>query len=94
MAYTSRFESAAEDVLPPGEFVEFDYKGMLQGTPAAEITLLIEQVQGGILTPDEARAILNMRPMPKSEGKNAEEEGAAGAGSGAGAGSDTGTDAA
>lgn len=44
--------------------VEFDYAGLLAGTPEEEIQLLIQQVQAGILTNEEARAIRNLPPLP------------------------------
>jgi HK97 family phage portal protein len=52
---------------PDGQFVEFDYKGFLSGTPADEIKLLILQVEGGLLLDDEARQILNRRPFTPAE---------------------------
>lgn len=67
MPWTSRLEEALSELLPNPRFVEFDYKGLLQGTPQEEIKLLIEQKDAGILTVDEVRAILNMPPMPESE---------------------------
>ncbi len=53
------------DILPEGTFCEFDYKGLLQGSPAQEIDLLIKEVGGPILDVDEARAKLNLGAMPK-----------------------------
>jgi|GEM_PF-5751009 len=67
MPWTSRIESAIRPMLEPGQFAEFDYAGLLQGTPKDEIDLLIDQVQAGILLPDEARAIRNLPPLPKVE---------------------------
>jgi HK97 family phage portal protein len=64
MGWTSRIESAVQAILPPDEHLEFDYAGLLQGSPADEIKLLIEQVNAGILTKDEARAIRNLPPLP------------------------------
>lgn len=64
-SWTSRIESALKAVLPPGQFAEFDYAGLLQGSPKDEIELLIAQVNAGILTKDEARAIRNLPPLPK-----------------------------
>ena len=63
MAYTSRLESAFKRVLAPNQFAEFDYHGLLQGSPKDEIGLLIQQVGAGILTVDEARGILNLPPL-------------------------------
>jgi HK97 family phage portal protein len=74
MGWTTRIEEALSTLLPTPRFVEFDYKKMLQGSPAEEIRLLLEQVKGGLLTVDEARRIMNMPPMPKSEQPQPEQE--------------------
>lgn len=65
-AYTSRLEEALSPLLPDPQFVEFDYHGLLQGTPTQEIELLIKQVDAGLLSADEARAVLNLPPLPPS----------------------------
>lgn len=62
MAHTSRIESALSAILPPGQFAEYDYKGLLQGSPKDVIELLAVQVGAGILDEDEARAVLNLPP--------------------------------
>jgi HK97 family phage portal protein len=68
-AYTTPLEEALSRLLSrrsaPGTLVEFEYAGLLKGTPADEIDLLIKQVDAGLLTVDEARAIRNMPPLPK-----------------------------
>lgn len=64
MAHTSRIESALKAILPPGWTAEYDYHGLLQGTPKDEIELLIAQVSAGLLTGDEAREILNRPALP------------------------------
>lgn len=71
MPWTSRIEEALSELLPNPRFVEFDYKGLLQGTPKDEIELLIEQKNAGLLTLDEARAILNLPKLPKAEQQSA-----------------------
>jgi HK97 family phage portal protein len=63
MGHTGRIEAALRRVLPRGQFAAFEYKGLLQGTPAQEIELLIKQVAAGLLTLAEARAILNRPPI-------------------------------
>jgi HK97 family phage portal protein len=68
MGWTSRIEAAVKAILPPGQFAEFDYAGLLQGSPKDEIALLIAQVGAGILTVDEARAIRNLAPLPAPTG--------------------------
>lgn len=67
MSYTSRIEEALSTLLPRPQFVEFDYKGLLQGSPADEIDLLIKQKDAGILTVDEIREILNLSPLAQGE---------------------------
>ena len=67
MGWTSRIEQVLSLRLPEGRFVEFDYKGLLQGTPAEEIKLLIDQVSAGILTTDEARKVMNLPPLTSSQ---------------------------
>jgi HK97 family phage portal protein len=62
MGYTSRLEEALARFLPDGQFCEFDYKGLLQGSPAQEIDTLVKQTDAGLLTIDEARAVLNLPP--------------------------------
>jgi len=63
-SYTDRIESMLLPLQPDGQYNEFDYKGLLQGSPAEEIGLLISEVAGGILSRDEARSFLNLGPMP------------------------------
>lgn len=70
--WTSRLEEALSRLLPAPRFVEFDFKGLLQGTPAQELELLIKQVEAGLLTKDEARAILNRPPLPASAAPTAQ----------------------
>lgn len=67
MAYTSRIEEVFSDLLPAPQFVEFDYKGLLQGSPADEMDLLIKQKDAGILSVDEIREILNLAPLAAQE---------------------------
>ena len=67
MGWTSRIEQVLSLRLPEGRFVEFDYKGLLQGTPAEEIKLLIDQVSAGILTTDEARKVMTLPPLTSSQ---------------------------
>lgn len=63
-AYTTPIEEALSRLLANPRFCEFEMAGLLQGTPAEEIDLLIRQVEAGLLTPDEARAIRNLPPLP------------------------------
>lgn len=61
--YTSRIEQALSRLLPSPRFAEFDFAGLERPTPEQEIRLLIEQVDGGLLTVNEARHIRNLPPV-------------------------------
>lgn len=61
--WSDRIEQILSMRLPAGQFVEFDYKGLLQGTPAEEIDLLIKEVEAKLLHPDEARKVMNLPPL-------------------------------
>lgn len=63
--YAHRFEQALSRLLAAPRFVEIDFAGLERGTPQEEIDLLIRQVEAGLLTVDEARAVRNMPPLPK-----------------------------
>lgn len=62
MGWTSRIEQRLSRLLPRPQFCEFDFKGLLQGTPKDELELLALQIDKNILDVDEARAILNLPP--------------------------------
>ena len=67
MEKTSRIEAALNKILKPmGLMAAFDYHGLLQGSPADEINLLLAEIKGGLLTVDEARAIIDLPPMPET----------------------------
>jgi len=61
--WTSRIEQRLARLLAGKRFAEFDYSGYLKPSPEQEIALLIQQVDSGLLTPNEARAIRNMPPL-------------------------------
>jgi HK97 family phage portal protein len=65
--YSDRIEQVLSIRLPADQFCEYDYKGLLQGTPAQETELLIKQVEAGILLPDEARKIQNLPPLTPAQ---------------------------
>ena len=65
--WSDRIEQTLSRRLAPGQFCEYDYKGLLQGTPADEVGLLIAQVKAGLLTPNEARKIMNLPPLPAAQ---------------------------
>jgi HK97 family phage portal protein len=63
MPWARRFEERLSRLLPAPRFVEFDFAGLERPTPEQEIDLLIKQVESGLLTLNEARAIRNMPPV-------------------------------
>lgn len=58
-----RLEQRLTRLLPKNQFSEFDFAGLERANPTDEIRLLIEQVRGGLLTLNEARAIRNLPPV-------------------------------
>lgn len=65
-SWTSRIEQRLSTLLPAPRHVEFELKGLLSGSPAEEVALIIQQVAAGVLTIDEARAIMNLPPLPEA----------------------------
>lgn len=62
-SWTSRMEQRLTRLLGGPMFVEFDFTGLEKPTPEQEIALLIQQVEAGLLTPNEARKIRNLPPI-------------------------------
>lgn len=61
--WTSRFEERMTRLLSPARTAEFDFSAFVKPSPEDEIRLLIEQVNSGLLTLNEARKIRNMPPV-------------------------------
>lgn len=61
--YTTRIEQRLTRLLGPKVEAEFDYSGFFRPAPEDEITSVIAQMNGGLLTPNEARAIRNLPPV-------------------------------
>jgi HK97 family phage portal protein len=62
--WAARVEQAGSRLLAKPRFIEFDFSGLERPTPQEEIDLLIKQVDAGLLTLNEARAIRNRPPVP------------------------------
>lgn len=68
-----RIEQSAEIKLlsdkerAEGYYVSFVEEGMLRGTPAETKDVILEYVNGGVMTPNEGRAKLDMNPDPDPE---------------------------
>jgi HK97 family phage portal protein len=62
MPLTSCVEEAVSAVLKPSaKYVEWDYKGLLQGTPEIEVKLILEQLTAGIMSEEQALELLGNR---------------------------------
>jgi HK97 family phage portal protein len=65
--WAQRFEQRASRLLARPRWCEFDFAGLERPNFAVEIDLLIKQVQAGLLTVNEARAVRNLPPLPTPE---------------------------
>lgn len=64
---TTRIEQRLSRLIPGSRKVEFDYAQLLAPSPEDEIRLLLEQLNGGAITPNEMRRIRNLPPLPGAE---------------------------
>lgn len=64
LSYTGRIEERVSRLLSSPRFAEFDPAGFLAGSPAEQINLGMAQVNGGVLTLNEYRRLLNLSPLP------------------------------
>jgi len=68
LPWTRRIEERLSRLLAQPRFVEFEFAGLERPSPEQEIRLLIEQVDAGLLTVDEARKIRNLPPLERAPG--------------------------
>lgn len=61
--WTRRIEQRLSRLLPRPRFAQFDYKGLVKPTPGEEIRLVLEELNGGLITLNEARAIIDLPPV-------------------------------
>lgn len=61
--WSDRVEQRISTLLRSPKFAEFDFAGLEQPNAKDEITLLINQVNAGLLTLNEARRIRNLPPV-------------------------------
>jgi len=62
--WATRIEQRLSRLLRGDRFVEFDFSGLERPSPEAEVALLAQQIDGGIITINEARAVRNLPPVP------------------------------
>jgi HK97 family phage portal protein len=65
--WTTRIEQRLSLLVPGARKAEFDYAQLLAPAPEDEIRLLLEQLNGGAITPNEMRRIRNLPPLPGEE---------------------------
>ena len=58
--WTTRVEQRVSRVLAQPRYVKYDYTQMLRPSPEQEIPLIIQQVKGGLMTPNEGRKKLGL----------------------------------
>jgi HK97 family phage portal protein len=61
--WTALLQECLSVLIPTPKFVEFDYSQLLQPSPEQEIELLLKQIDGGLLTLNEARRLRNYPPV-------------------------------
>jgi HK97 family phage portal protein len=57
--WTDPFQEAMSDLLPNKSWAQFDFKALERGSPQEEIALIIQQVDGGLLTINQALSMVN-----------------------------------
>lgn len=57
--WTDPFQEALSALLPRNSWAEFDFKGLERGSPQEEVALIIAQIDGGLLTINQALALMN-----------------------------------
>lgn len=62
--WANRFEQRASRLLARPRWAEFDFAGLERPNFATEVDLLAKQIDAGIITVNEARAVRNLPPVP------------------------------
>lgn len=62
-SWTTRIEQRLTRLITGWKIAEFDFSAFVAPSPEDEIRLLLEQVNGGLITPNEARRVRNMPPI-------------------------------
>lgn len=61
--WTSRVEQRLSRLLAVQRWCEFDFAGLERPNVETEIALILQQVEGGLITPNEGRALRNLPPL-------------------------------
>lgn len=68
MPVTSRIQEAISAFINPStKYVEWEYKGLLKGTPEVETRLILQQLDSGIMSEEEARDLLGLGPKESGD---------------------------
>jgi HK97 family phage portal protein len=59
-----RFETAMSQLLPRGQFVRLNQRGLLRADSKTESEVLTQQLLNGVINADEFRALLDREPRP------------------------------
>jgi HK97 family phage portal protein len=62
--WTARVEQRLSRLLGVQRWCEFDFAGLERPNVETEIDLILKQVAGGLITPNEGRALRNLAPLP------------------------------
>lgn len=57
--WTDPFQEAMSELLPNKSWAQFDFKALERGSPSDEISLIIQQIDGGLLTINQALSLVN-----------------------------------
>ncbi|MDM4723406.1 phage portal protein [Micromonospora sp. WMMA1363] len=72
--WTVRVEQRLSRLLGAQRWVEFDFAGLERPNVETEIDLIIKQMQAGLITRNEARALRNLAPIDGEDTPDDESE--------------------
>jgi len=62
--WVRRLQDRVSELLPRGQTLVFDFASLERPNPEQEVELLIKQIQGGMITANDARRVRNLPPAP------------------------------
>lgn len=62
--WTNRIEQRLTRLIPAGRKAQFDYAQFVEPSLEDKIGLILQQVNGGFLTPNEGRRLMDLPPLP------------------------------
>jgi HK97 family phage portal protein len=63
-SWTGPIQERLTLLLSAGKTAEFDFSSFIKPSPEDEIKLILLEVNGGLITPNEGRRIRNLKPVP------------------------------